>query len=178
MPDFRAELYPHPASPSGPASKVWVTGERASSGLALAYSVNGNFDALAIPDGPGGRRMDGLWKHTCFELFMRPANSERYYEFNFAPNANWAAYKFESYREGGADLEKISAQIDVDRRDGQLTLVASLTGLSAVLLDAPISIGLSAVIEAETEALSYWALYHPLSKPDFHHSESFKLNLD
>lgn len=109
---------------------------------------------------------------------MRPANSEQYYEFNFAPNGNWAAYQFETYREGGADLEDVSVKIDLDRRDGHLTLVASLTGLSSDLLDAPVLIGLSAVIEDDYEARSYWALHHPLSKPDFHHSDSFKLNLD
>jgi hypothetical protein len=36
---------------------------------------------------------------------------------------------------------------------------------------------LSAVIEATDGTLSYWALAHPSDKPDFHHPDSFVLEL-
>jgi len=36
---------------------------------------------------------------------------------------------------------------------------------------------LSAVIEATDGSLSYWALEHPADKPDFHHPDSFALEL-
>ena len=38
-------------------------------------------------------------------------------------------------------------------------------------------IGLCAVIERWDGAISYWALAHPSDKPDFHHPESFALEL-
>jgi hypothetical protein len=38
-------------------------------------------------------------------------------------------------------------------------------------------VGLSAVIEANDGTLSYWALKHPAAKPDFHHPDSFVLEL-
>jgi hypothetical protein len=38
-------------------------------------------------------------------------------------------------------------------------------------------LGLSAVIEAVDGAMSYWALAHPSAKPDFHHPDSFVLDL-
>ena len=38
-------------------------------------------------------------------------------------------------------------------------------------------IGLSAVIEDTAGSLSYWALHHPRSKPDFHHRGGFILRL-
>ncbi len=41
-----------------------------------------------------------------------------------------------------------------------------------------LSIGLSAVVEDESGALSHWALRHPPGKPDFHHREAFALELD
>jgi hypothetical protein len=34
------------------------------------------------------------------------------------------------------------------------------------------------VIETLDGSLSYWALRHPPGKPDFHHSESFALELE
>ena len=42
---------------------------------------------------------------------------------------------------------------------------------------APWLAGLSAVIEEAQGALSYWALAHPSDKPDFHHPDSFVLDL-
>ena len=36
---------------------------------------------------------------------------------------------------------------------------------------------LSAVIETTDGAMSYWALAHPSAKPDFHHPDSFVLDL-
>jgi hypothetical protein len=35
----------------------------------------------------------------------------------------------------------------------------------------------SAVVETLDGALSYWALRHPPGKPDFHHADSFALEL-
>jgi hypothetical protein len=43
--------------------------------------------------------------------------------------------------------------------------------------DAPLRIGLSAVIEDRDGSLSYWALRHPHGKPDFHHPDAFALEL-
>ena len=36
----------------------------------------------------------------------------------------------------------------------------------------------SAVIEDDSGALSYWALRHPPGKPDFHHPDAFAMELD
>jgi hypothetical protein len=38
-------------------------------------------------------------------------------------------------------------------------------------------LGLSAVIEDIDGRLSYWALKHPPGKPDFHHPDSFALDV-
>jgi hypothetical protein len=39
-------------------------------------------------------------------------------------------------------------------------------------------LGLAAVVEDKARVLSYWALKHPAEKPDFHHSDSFVVELD
>jgi len=38
-------------------------------------------------------------------------------------------------------------------------------------------IAMAAVVEDEGGRLSYWALRHPPGKPDFHHPDSFALEL-
>jgi hypothetical protein len=59
------------------------------------------------------------------------------------------------------------------------------TGAGALQLSASIAVsdaqalrvGLAAVIEEKSGALSYWALRHAPGKPDFHHPDAFALTL-
>jgi hypothetical protein len=44
--------------------------------------------------------VDGLWKHTCFEVFLRDPAGIGYAEFNFSPSTEYAGYGFTRYREG------------------------------------------------------------------------------
>ena len=52
-----------------------------------------------------------------------------------------------------------------------------LERLSRDYARTPLELGLSAVIEDGEGGLSYWALAHTGSKPDFHHRGSFALTL-
>ena len=85
------------------------------------------------------------------------------------------------YRDGGllAD-DKLNPGITVRTTAEKLELDAQvrLGQLSPTYLDARLSLGLSAVIEDDSGTLSYWALRHPSARPDFHHPDSFALELD
>jgi hypothetical protein len=124
------------------------------------------------------RRVEGLWQHTCFEAFIRTNASPDYYEFNFSPSGEWAAYSFRGYRDG-EPIEDVglSPEIVVRREADKIELdaVVRLDRLSAIPPGATLQIGLSAVIEDNDGKLSYWALKHPVEKPDFHHPDSFAL---
>ena len=71
--------------------------------------------------------MEGLWRHTCFEAFIKAPGRTSYHEFNFAPSGQWAAYRFDAYREGmmPADLGA-SPEIAVRRFDDGLELEAAV----------------------------------------------------
>ena len=139
--------------------------------------------ALLLPDHPFGRR-DNLWNSTCFELFARQSDSERYVEYNFAPVWAWAAYEFDRYRYGMRNavitdphvvhglLEDRASEID---HFYEFSAVVAREGLLAA---SEVQIGLSAVIEELDGTKSYWALRHPPGdKPDFHHPDCFALEL-
>jgi hypothetical protein len=103
-----------------------------------------------------------------------------YYEFNFAPSTQWAAYRFNGYRSGLIVADEIDApQIEVQSSPGCCTLQASLdlARLSALPRKAFWRLGLSAVIEDTSGRKSYWALAHPPGKPDFHHADCFAYEL-
>jgi hypothetical protein len=158
------------------ARVVWTTGRS----LELTFSLNGDLSRLRIPPPRDPRRADGLWQHTCFEVFIAEKRQQSYWEFNFSPSGEWAAYAFKSYRDGGpiAD-DRLGPEIRVRSAANSFELEACvrLDRLPLALTGTSLRLGLSAVIEENDGTLSYWALKHPPGKPDFHHPGSFALEL-
>jgi hypothetical protein len=127
-----------------------------------------------------GARADALWKHTCFEAFLAPAQVPGYHEFNFSPSREWAIYRFSAYRDGMAPAEIGEApQISLHRGDAGVELEATVRlDALADLRDAHrLKLALAAVIEDQDGRLSYWALRHAPGKPDFHHPSAFALEI-
>jgi hypothetical protein len=155
--------------------EVAVARPRAAS-LVLSYVVTGQTSDVRLPPVSAAARNDDLWRHTCFEAFVRAASGDGYYEFNFAPSTQWAAYRFDGYRAGmRAALEITAPLIDVRSGANSYTLQASLEldELSALPRNVLWRLGLSAMIEDTSGCKSYWALVHPPGKPDFHHADCF-----
>ncbi|HEX6530934.1 MAG TPA: DOMON-like domain-containing protein [Burkholderiales bacterium] len=159
-----AALERHPATPCAALRGITVRVERGTA-LQLTYTLEGQIERLRIPPPRAPRFIDGLWQHTCCELFVaRPGGGYR--EFNFSPSGEWAAYEFDGYRTGRRAIE---ARPDIVLRGQQLEV--SVEELKAA------RIGLSAVIEEEDGTISYWALRHAPGKPDFHHPDAFAMEL-
>lgn len=148
--------------------------------LVVTYRLSADTRRLRIPDSAGSRRVNGLWQHTCFEAFVRVKDRPAYFEFNFSPSGEWAAYGFRAYRDGGPLDDAAGApEISLRKLSDQLELAATIR-LAHFLLVQPgmlLRLGLSAVVEASDGTLSYWALHHPAAKPDFHLPDSFALEL-
>lgn len=176
-----ATLTCHPATPCRVVRHISAQVDAALAGtLAVRYSLEGDVDRLRVPADTGPNRADKLWQHTCFELFVAQPGVLSYYEFNFAPSGEWAAYKFDAYRKGMTMVEVTRPKIRV-RCDVQLVEVEVTVDLQEIAdrrNPAALCLGLSAVIEENNGRVSYWALAHPPSKPDFHHADSFALRLD
>jgi len=169
------KLICHPDTPARAIQGVGATilGTDASS-TTVAFSVAGRSSLLLPPECPPDRT-DGLWRTTCFEVFLQAAGEDAYCEFNFSPSRAWAAYHFTRYREGMANLEpRFSPEIliaDSNSEDENFFLSAEFD--AGRHLGSPVAIGLSAVIEEIDGTKSYWALRHPPGAPDFHHLDCF-----
>jgi hypothetical protein len=171
---MRRTLRLHPDSPCFAAIHIEVDVARPSDGsLVLHYCVTGQIGNLCLPPVAAAVRGNELWQHTCFEAFVGTSSGAAYYEFNFAPSTQWAAYQFNSYRSGMRVATEIDARIEVQSRPECYTLQAALEldRLSNLPRDVKWRLGLSALIEEANGRRSYWALAHPLGKPDFHHSD-------
>jgi hypothetical protein len=172
---MRQALRLHPDSLCSAATNVEVEVARPRAGsLVLCYVVTGKISGLRLPPVlVAAARTDELWRHTCFEAFVRPSPGEAYYEFNFAPSTRWAAYRFDSYRSGMRVATEIGApRIEVQSAPECYTLQAAMD-LSSLPRDARWRLGLAAVLEETSGGKSYWALAHPPGKPDFHHADCF-----
>jgi hypothetical protein len=144
--------------------------------LVLRYVVIGKISDLSMPPVSGSTRTDELWWHTCFEAFLRAPSDTAYYEFNFAPSTQWAAYRFASYRSGMSVANDVTApriEVQSSAECYKLQAALELDRLSTSPSDAVWRLGLSAVIEETNGNRSYWALVHPPGKADFHHSDCF-----
>lgn len=171
-------LRPHETTPPGVIDSMDVAVSREGSRLTLTYFIQGDTSRLHLPPFLSRERADGLWTTTCFELFVRQTD-DAYLEFNFSPSGQWAAYRFEGYRDGmrpvaGAPVLDSGHRVETGAM-GFVALVDIKTEEFAA--DGALRLGLSAVIEEEDGAKSYWALTHPSDKPDFHHPNSFALEI-
>jgi hypothetical protein len=176
---MRQMLKVHPDSLCSAVTHFEVEVMRPCAGsLLLSYLVTGRISDLRIPPAVAAARTDEIWRHTCFEAFVRTSLGPTYYEFNFAPSKQWAAYRFDNYRSGMHIATEISApRIDVQSCRACYRMQASLEMDQMLVLrvDRAWRIGLAAVIEETSGRKSYWALAHPPGKADFHHSDSFAL---
>ena len=178
---YTVELQCHPTSRAQSARGIQAqVGWGQGGALALTFSLTGDVVRLRIPTPQPSRRADGLWQHTCFEVFIRHEGEPGYYEFNLAPSGAWAVYAFSRYRDGAPLAQAVDPRIAVRRAEQQLELDAliRLECLPLAPLCARLQLALSAVIEDKQGVLSYWALTHPPGRPDFHHPDAFVLELE
>ena len=183
-------LVAHPNTPNEGVRCVAASAELATPvSLRLKYVLEADPKRVRIPppagdSGPTGDagRTDKLWAHTCFEAFVALEPSPQYLELNFSPSGQWAAYGFQSYREGMVAALDAAPRIALHSAGERLELQAEVRLSGALDLRASAArrlwIALSTVVEDQEGRLSYWALRHPAGRPDFHHPDSFALALE
>ena len=158
-------------------SASWGFG--ASREFSFRYKATGDIDRLCLPPRRTPRRLDGLWRHTCFEAFLAVGDAE-YLEFNFSPSGEWAAYAFAGYRRPASEPALAAPRIECTVAPDAIVLTATI-GEPGIFEDAGrrrAQMGLSAVIETTDGALGYFAAHHPADRPDFHDRRGFVLNVD
>ncbi len=169
-------LIPHPKHPPLAVSAIeaCVIGQQ-EHWLLLRWRVE-HAAKLAVPPFAGRGRADGLWRTTCFELFLRSEGGTAYTEFNLSPSERWAAYDFTAPRTGMRERPIPREPACNLRRGGTVAIFDAAIPL-AVLPQTPAAMALTAVIEEESGTLTYWALAHPPAAPDFHDPACFTATL-
>ena len=153
---------------------------RAVAELGFSFRLDGDFSEIVVPS-PAQPVIDtALWRHTCFEAFVCVDGETSYYEFNFAPSGAWAIYAFHGYRDGGPLHDRsMQPQIAVRATAARLELDAlvQLERIPELRGASRLRVALSAVLETRG-GFSYWALEHPVDRPDFHNPGGFSLLIE
>ncbi len=176
MPERHQQLGCHRSTPTSTITSFTASVSReANGGLRFRYVLHGDIARLVLPAPATPRHTDELWRHSCFETFITTEDDPAYVECNFAPSGAWATYGFDRYRKGMAAIAPdATPRITLQTAPDGLVLEARLK--LSQFVGQPLRIGLTAVIE-DKAGLSYWALRHPKSRPDFHHRGGFILRL-
>jgi hypothetical protein len=173
-------LLAHPDVPSSGVRRVAAGVEVVGADL-LRFQYVLEADPLLVrvpPPVADAGRTDKLWAHTCFEAFIGLPESPGYLELNFSPSGQWAAYRFDSYRQGMTPALEAAPRLALRRFPEALELQAEVQLGSSDAFRRRLRIALSTVVEDREGRLSYWAVRHPAGRPDFHHPEGFALALE
>lgn len=141
----------------------------------LFLSLEGEIERIIWPKPRSSSRADKLWERSCFELFVQEEGATRYWEMNFSPSQEYQCYEFLSYRKRESNLPEFFApQIKLDRENRAYRVSVSFD--RAPWWPRVSRVGVATVLET-TLGLSYWALSHNSSQPDFHQADSFGIRL-
>jgi len=178
------DLLQHPATPVAVSaiSGIEVDCSRTRDGnLSATFHATGATNEIRIPSPQVPAFVEGLWQHSCFEVFISVDEGPGYYEYNLSPSGQWALFEFRGYRDGEplADPNlKPVVQFETSPRTFRLQALLPLARIDSGNKTSCLRIGLSAVIEHCDGTLGYWALRHPAETPDFHDANSFALTLE
>ena len=178
IPMSEIRLIRHPSTPPVKADHIDVEIRTAGKGRLFArFALECDTSTLMLPEPFEPVRTDRLWQTTCFEIFIRRPEGERYFEYNFSPSTEWALYRFSDYRKGMAEEMTSRPRITCDYSESHFALNVEFA-MPDGWHDGPFILGLAAVVEESGGIKSYWALAHPQGDPDFHHRDCFALPLE
>jgi hypothetical protein len=144
----------------------------------ISFLLSGNLASIDLGTRtPNKERTIKLWEKTCFELFIKNARNE-YMEFNFSPCFEWNCFYFQKKGDPLRELIKMQKpKTDILLSLEKFFLVSEIKKEflpEGFLTDNNMSVGISAVLKLDqSDQMTYWALNHQDSRPNFHHLNSF-----
>jgi hypothetical protein len=142
----------------------------------LSFKIEGSLSLVDWGTGiPEHSRAIRLWEKTCFEFFIKNEKNS-YMEFNFSPDFEWNAFYF--IKKGDALKEYLEMKLetfDILMAENIVMIICEIKKeyFPPHFFDGEITAGISSVIKEKSNNLSYWALSHKDTKPNFHDFSSY-----
>ena len=161
---------------SSPAITIDCELNTTAESVFISYKVQGELCEIDLGTGhPHHARVIKLWEKSCFELFMKNTK-DNYIEFNFSPEFEWNCFYFA--KKGDAlteylrmDLVKFDILLSLDVF--HLIVELDKKKFPDSFFDGELNAGITSVIKEKDGKLSYWALSHHDTRPNFHDFRSF-----
>lgn len=142
----------------------------------ISYKIQGDLAGLDLgSEGPKHARVIKLWEKSCFELFIKNSK-DSYVEFNFSPEFEWNAFYFEKKGDALSEyarIDKVEFDILLSLEVFHLIVKIDKKKFPDNFLNNDLSVGITSVIKNKKGELSYWALSHHDTRPNFHDFRSF-----
>lgn len=158
----------------GPIRSVTASVTATEQGCEAEFWLDGRVSDILLPLPAASERRDNLWQTTCFEIFWQPIGGTYYREFNLSPSGQWAAYDFDSFRDGMRDALVGAMALACSHDANGLVLRASI----AADLPSPAQVALNAIVEHRDGGKQYWALAFPPGPPEFHSEANRQLIIE
>lgn len=161
-----------------PATEILVELNQNAESLFMSYRIQKGLSLIDMGSAtPHKERLIKLWEKTCFELFVKNEN-DSYVEFNFSPNFQWNCFYFQKKGDPLKEWERMNRPAtEILLSLDHYFLVAEIRKelFPAGFFDKThkLSVGISSVIKDKKGVLSYWALSHHDTRPNFHDFRSF-----
>ncbi len=146
--------------------------------LFISFRINKGVELIDLGStSPNKKRIQKLWEKTCFEFFIKNQNGE-YLEFNFSPSFEWNCFSFKTLRGPLVEWELMQTPAtDILLSLDNFFLVTELKKIffpkGFFEADSQCEISLTSVIKDRQGSISYWALAHKESRPNFHDYKTF-----
>jgi len=173
---------PHHSNPFTVNGKLLIN----HSQLNLSFAIQGETNQILWPQiTQKNKRKDELWTNTCFEIFIKPDNSDQYWEFNFCHEHYFNCYHFSNYRhklQTELLIDQVYSQFDSQNKNNvTLSFATELEKLTNNYSLSSVRIGISCIMKTMNSDLSknenhYYALKHCANEPDFHNSDSYTIS--
>ena len=124
-------------------------------------SLLGDLSLFQLTGGPQSCRADGLWRRTCFEMFMHSGNGA-YTEANVTSAGAWNLYRFDSYRAGMRELIARPPEVESNCNSHRASLRARWAGVPSGATLKP------TLVLNKGEIQHYFAPAHAAGPPNFH----------
>ncbi len=162
---------------SAPAITIDCELNATQESIFISFKLQGELSCIDLGEAvPHHARVMKLWEKSCFELFIKNAEGS-YIEFNFSPEFEWNCFYF--VKKGDALSEY--SKMDQVKQDILLSLdvfhlIVELDKKKfpeLFLKNSELKAGITCVIKEKNKNLSYWALSHHDTRPNFHDFKSF-----
>lgn len=163
---------------TAPQTNITVELNQNAESLFVSYRIREGLDLIDLGNGtPKKERVIGLWEKTCFELFIKNQLGQ-YIEFNFSPTFEWNCFYFNKKGDALAEYQLMQMPVtDILLSEDHFLhfSVIKKEYLPKGFFDSQneLHAGITSVIKEKNGSMSYWALSHADSKPNFHDFRSF-----